>query len=338
MLRARITVDLPATEVSDARRRLGRRNFDVTVEEAGAPTSSIVKGLFGGFAATGVSDVLSFLVDQEVIFVDFLQVDGDLEAAFSAWLDRGTPERPFEEMRLVASQRGAGLHVVFDAVVRRQGPLGEPEMSIEVSARPDELEIRAGERADEYAARVARFSAAGFRLDAQRHALDGLVTCLAGEIARRLVCESVVAQQARIEIVRPTSQDLAALERLPFGDGVEEVTCRPLPPAARRPDEDPFGVHYGDPYWMLTNYLLLTHVVRDGHLCSPDVWIVDGEGYQIATGDDSGAIADDGWNSSALAIGFGVRRDSGDSMDGDLDEVAEQWLATEDDPDTRSVA
>jgi hypothetical protein len=328
MLRARITIDLPSAEIQ--RKRLWRRRFEVRgFERVTAPPAALLKGVFGAFAAAGVTDALSLLVDGSQVYVDGRNTPGDLELALIAALDDGVDDQEFGEVLLAMQTRTADLRVVMELSVKREVPLGEPELVVEISARPDALRVRPGERADTFAARVGTYAAAGYLIEEQRLALDALVHSLARELAVHLVCNSVVAEQTRVEVLRPEPQQVRLFRHLPFGARVEPTEYNPVAAWKRTPDADPYAAHWRDPYWPLANYVLVGHIVRDGHWASQDVWIVDGEGFQLATGDDPSATLD-GWTTEgAVSFGHGVSVAEDET-------VAEEWLALPDQVAARS--
>jgi len=86
MLKARIAVDLPSAETQRSMgpvewvRSLFGAQIDLRSgkEELTVCAFSLVEGLIAGFARAGVADVLSFLVDRQVVYLDSNDVPDDL--------------------------------------------------------------------------------------------------------------------------------------------------------------------------------------------------------------------------------------------------------------------
>ncbi len=314
MFRARLVIRLPSSAVK--RSAWLRRRFDVDgFEGVTTPSVGVVRGVFGALAAAGVSDALSLRIDGRSVFVDALDVPGDLDGALEAALDAGVGEREFGQMQLVTSTVVEGLQFLFDLSARHETPAGEPALVVEVSARPEVLHVRRGERADAYVQRVFAYSASPAALR-QRRGLDTLVHRLGHEIATHLVCTEIVAETARIELRRPEPKTVRSFARLGFGERVAWPLYQPI--GFWR--EDPFDAYHPDRYWEFTSFLLLENILRHRHLRSPHVWILDDEGYLLASGENPSAAADAWVPTQALSYGLGVSVE--------VDEVvAEAWLA-----------
>lgn len=144
MYQSRITVDLPSAETDRRRspiewlRSLLGAELDLRSgrEELTVGAAWLVEGLAEGFAAIGVHDVVSFLVDGESIYLDTRHVPGDLPLIVRAAEAAGVLDRAFREMHLVLAHRSQTLHTTIDCAVRNGVLLGESEMTIVLSGQP----------------------------------------------------------------------------------------------------------------------------------------------------------------------------------------------------------
>jgi hypothetical protein len=304
MIRARIAIDLPSAETdrpmgaSDWLRSVFGSPVDLGTgyEELTISALWLVQGLRRGFVAAGVTDALSLLVDGDVVYADDQQVPDDLDQMLGVAKTSGVLERTFQEMRLVMRAQRGGLHLLFDLAVQRKVMLGEAELALDVSARPDALTVRAGETAAAYAARVRAFAQRG-ELAGLRREFDSFVADLAAEFATLLAGAAVSAGPTRIDVLRPDISQVALFRVLPFGNSVRAPSWRPVPQGRRDPDEDPFHLYTYDPYWSLTSWLLCDAYARG--LCPPDrsVGIVDVHGERL--GHAEPAVVSAGWDTAA---------------------------------------
>jgi hypothetical protein len=144
MYQSRITVDLPSAETDRRRsplewlRALLGAELDLRSgrEALTVGAAWLVEGLVEGFAAVGVDDVVSFLVDGESIYLDAHHVPGDLPLIVRAAESAGVLDREFRAMHLVLAHRSQTSHTTIDCTVRNGVLLGEAEMAIALSSRP----------------------------------------------------------------------------------------------------------------------------------------------------------------------------------------------------------
>ncbi len=177
---SRITVDLPSAETDRRRgpiewlRSLFGAELDLRTgrEELTVGALWLVEGLVEGFAAIGIDDVVSFLVDGEAIYLDAAEVPSDLPLIVRAAEAAGALDREFREMHLVLAHRSAALHTTIDCTVRNGVLLGEAEMSIALSSRA--------------------LAGGGGGGEAERRELDALTERVANELASVLVGARVV--------------------------------------------------------------------------------------------------------------------------------------------------
>src|SRR5687767_9329441 len=122
MLKSAITVDLPSatadrskTAVEWVRSLFGARlDLRSDQEELTISAMSLVVGLVEGFSSAGLTDVISFVVDKRVVYLDSREVPDDLSLILQAAEQKGILEKRFGEMHLVLSHKESVLHVLCD--------------------------------------------------------------------------------------------------------------------------------------------------------------------------------------------------------------------------------
>ncbi len=165
MYQARITVDLPSAETDRRRRPLewlrsllgAELDLRSGREELTVGAAWLVEGLVEGFAAVGVDDVVSFLVDGASIYLDTRHVPGDLPLIVRAAEAAGVLDREFRAMHLVLAHHSPTCHTTIECTVRNGVLLGEAEMTVVLASKPAaRLEPAAGlAELDELTERVA---------------------------------------------------------------------------------------------------------------------------------------------------------------------------------------
>nr|MBA2321813.1 hypothetical protein [Deltaproteobacteria bacterium] len=223
----------------------------------GALTGSawtLLEGLRAGFAAGGVTDAVSLVVDGEALYADDQAVPDDLDLVMELARRSHAVERPFDALRLVLGARREALFVLFDVAVHRLAALGEAELVIEVSGRP-ELTPRHGEGDLAYTARVEAFATRDV-IESMRLAFERFTADLTAVLARLLDGAAVSAAPTWIALPDPGEDAAARLPALPFGAPVLDGAWHPVPDPPRPDAADPFDYYFRDPYWELTRFLV----------------------------------------------------------------------------------
>lgn len=302
MYKAKIIVDLPSVETH---RSMGpmewlRSLFGAKIElqsgteEVTVTAMSLAEGLVSAFKKAGVDDVVSFLVDKRVVYLDSNEVDNDLPLLLAAAEGTNLLARPFKEMHVVLSDKSPTLHTLVDCAITNRVVLGEAEMTIVLSARLVELQVRKGESAQAYAERVKTFATGAESFDHARHELDALSSRLADALSTCLVGAKVRRDAAFVEMIRPEARQIANFPKLQFGDAVRMPSYRAVPtPQRSGAYVDPFFYYYYDPYYDFTSYLLVESLVHHEAWHSPHVTVVDPAGSLLYTGDN--VPGDDAW-------------------------------------------
>jgi hypothetical protein len=148
---------------------------------------SLVEGLVAGFARAGIHDVLSFLVDKRVVYMDSNEVPDDLPLIAHAAQAASILDHRFREMHLVLAHRDELLHTLIDCKITSEVVLGEAEMLVVLSSRIAHLQIQRGETAEQYAERVRAFAAQPDSFEPARLRLEELSQRIASALQPALV-------------------------------------------------------------------------------------------------------------------------------------------------------
>jgi hypothetical protein len=327
MLKSAITIDLPST-VADRNktatewiRSLFGAKLDLRSnhEQLTMTAMSLVAGLVDGFSAAGISDVISFVVDKRVVYLDTREVPDDLALILEAADQKGILDKKFSEMHVVLSHKESGLHVLIDVRIRNRVMMGEEEMSIDLSGRVEELQIQPGESAENYRDRIQNYMKEAGRADAHRLALDALTQRVADRLGLTLVGARARVQPSTLQVIMPGSQQLARLRKLPFGSRVDRPHYRAVPTYQRSGAyADPFFYYYYDPYYSFMSWVMLDTMLHHHYWHSPAVHVVDTSGNHVGTGANVEAATDSWAGRDAVTVadgGVGV-----DSSIPDLDD------------------
>jgi hypothetical protein len=333
MFRSKVTVDLPSIE---QKRSMGpiewvRSLFGAQIdlgtgkEELTMTAWSTLEGLYRSLQRAGVRDAISFLVDRKAIYVDSSEIEDDLSLVWKSAREKRVLDKPFKEMHLVLAHREGGLHLIFDIKIHSQVLLGDPELVIDISGRPEALRIRPGESAEQFTARVRSWAdepAERERLRLMMQARLELIADLPGAV--------VDVQAAYVELIKPDARRISALGKLEFGDEAAEPGYHTVP-TKRQPGAygmDPYRHYYYDPYWDLASYMMISSMFAHSHAWhSPHVVVVNTQGQVLHTGEDIPSSAEAGWNESAVSVG-----EEGLQIDPEVEAEAESMGESEVDP------
>jgi hypothetical protein len=293
MIKARIIIDLPSRELL---RRKGvlewiRSLFGIEIdlrtgkEELTLGSYLLMQGLLSALARANVTDVISLIVDRSVIYIDTDEVSLDLPRLDEAVQHSGMCDRPFREMHLVLSHREHDLHTIIDVRVTSQVIVGQSEMLVTLSSRPEGLRVRKGESASAYGARVQAFIADEAGIAQARQTADALVRRLADAFEDALTGAKVWCEPSWIQIIRPSVEQIGRFRQLGFDAHVQEPHYRPVPTQHRSGAyADPFYYYYYDPYYDLVQFWIVSAMLEHALWHSPDVHVVDRGGQELFTG------------------------------------------------------
>ncbi len=321
MIHATVHINLPSVE---AERELTffewvRTLFGARIdrasgfEELTVSTLSLVEGCQQALQRCGVTDVLSLLVDRRAVYLDRDNLTDDLSLAFTAMAELGLLNKPLRELHLALAEEHGELRYLYDIGVVARVQKGRPELTLRVEARPLALTLRPYETAAGFAARVQDFveTHPEAALTAQ---VDARVRPLAEALGRALVGAEVEIIPASVRLTQPDARALGAMRHLPFGDDVASPAFRGVP-ARGAYGGSPMSVYYADPYWSLTQVMLMSSVSAAWH--QPSVVVVDRSGGLVGgLGEVSPATSAVDWSGPGLAISEDVPSAEADGWGG----------------------
>lgn len=289
MLRAQIHVDLPSEErqrdktlIEWLKQSLGKTPDLRTGREAlSISCIEVVEAVMVCFYRVGIHNLLSLVVDGQTLFVDPEREDQDAQAARAAAREHAKAHEKFGVMHMVAEHSFAGLHLVITIVVRSEVRLGDKEMQITLSARPEALRHQEGESAEAYAARLVEYAHSN-ELEGAIAEVNRFASQLGREFQVQVGMYSVSQGQTQAMLVRPSRESVADFEGLDFSS-ISEATYRPI---ARSPHPDAYYQHFQDPLYDFQNFVLIAEVVESHVWALAELLLVESQGQVLATGDD----------------------------------------------------
>jgi hypothetical protein len=310
MLNARLTVDLPSVETL---RRMGpiewlqalfgkRIDLHSGEEDLTIGALALVQALYNAFRKIGVTNAVALLVDKKVLYADAHEVENDLDLILRAAERSRLLRQRFKEMHLALEHRERGLHTIIDIKIQGHVMRSEAEMEILLSSRLEHLRITAGETAAAYAARIRAFGQAPEAAEEYRQMLETLQERLAAALRAALPGAVIHPTPAQIRLTWPEVRQIGRFRRLRFGADARTSGYRPVPMRQQRGVySDPYYHYYYDPYYDLTNWLLLDTLLRQRTWPSPHWHIVPSDGSDAYVPDNTAHVAS-AWASAAVYV------------------------------------
>jgi hypothetical protein len=268
---------------------------------------TIVDGLVRTFYAAGITNVISFLVDKRVVYMDTNNVPDDLPLLAQAAQQAGVLDRKFNQMRLVLTHEEAGVHIIFDVGIVDGVVKGTDEMWIDISGRVEELRVNPGETAQQFAERVRAFGRSPDAVEPYRLAVDAIKNRLFDALRTAIPGARVTPSSTIVSIVRPDAEQIGRFRKLGFGSRASPPVYRPVPTLQRYGAyRDPFYYYYYDPYYDFMSWVLINDVITQpvhDHWHTDHVYVVSPTGQPLYAGSTAAEHANDGWLGSG-AVAF----------------------------------
>jgi hypothetical protein len=283
----------------DLRTDMARASFEAT---------ALVDATQQALKALGITNAISLVIDDQVLFQDRKNKKDDLGDLFLAFHDNASVfGQGFKMMRLAAEHVEAGLHLVVEVVARTEHPLGEPSARLHVGGRIRDFEPKSGEDAEAYRARVEPLTSNAALLATSKVQFESFVTRVRDQLAATIPEAKVEVAAAELQIQKPPREG-----RKP---------AAPLSPTDHR--YDPMGYYYPSPMGTMLSMMMWSSVFHMG--MGPSVVVVNDHGDTMGNASDldpaQADSMDDGGGDGG-DDGFGGDGDGdlgGDGMDGDFD-------------------
>jgi hypothetical protein len=285
-----IRADLPTMDAEGADDGRGAQRVSYT-------TSRLLRVLRQVFEQAEVTDLAWLRVDGQVLRRDEEKGGGDLDALAHAHLDHEILRGPFETLEVMFSHDEEEMRHAVYVQVARSSVDAEPELTIVLSSRPDDVNARRLDDAARYAERLQRFAQRPSSLDVFRGRIERLAARLDGALETVLFRRRVDTTRVMLRLVRPTAAQIATLAEAPFGDRLTPPTYAvDVPPFGEPwPWPEPLATVEADPWRVARHVLLLDALVTTPELQLSWVEVVGADGRELFRGPDAARFAQAPW-------------------------------------------
>lgn len=219
--------------------------------------SSVIDVFRRAIAKLGVSNALALVIDDTVIFQDTDGKADDLPDLVLAFSEHAMVfGKGFDELKLAAEHREAGLHLVVEARARTVHKNTEPAAIVTVSARIAELEPIAGESAETYRKRVEPLTSDRVLFETARLQFDNFVQRLESTLKAYMPEAKVEAREVGAKLVKASAGP----------DREAAIVKNPNHPAY-----DPYLSYYASPMGSMLDIMLISSFM---HMAMPPTVMV----------------------------------------------------------------
>src|SRR5262245_3153015 len=219
----------------------GKIDLDTGEVRVALEATALVDAVKRAFTRVGITNAVSLVIDDTVIFQDSDGRAGDLPDLVLALSEHASVfGRGFREMKLAVEHEEAGLHLLAEVRAVTQHRRGEPSAYVSLGGRIKDLEPRSGESAEAYRARVEPLAKDAGLLETARMQFQSFVGRLEAALHAALPEATVEEKRAEAVVVRPTTQPTA-----PSQD-------------PRSPVYDPYAIYYPSPVGTLLDVMLIS--------------------------------------------------------------------------------
>jgi hypothetical protein len=270
--------------------------------------TAVVDGVRRALGKLGVTNALSLVVDDTVVFQDTDSKPDDLPDLVLALSEHASLfGRGFRELRFAAEHEEAGLHLIIETRARTHHHRDEPAAVVSVGGRVRALEPNSGESAEAYRARVEPLLADRALFETARHAFESFVARVEAALRAALPEATVAQKRAEARLVKAADRAPAAPEKAPQS---------PMHPAY-----DPFLVYHPSPMSTMLDAMMFASFMH--MMMPPHISVVNPAGAslgsmpevqahpELASDNAHGAGADHGADQGADDLSSGGDGDGG---------------------------
>lgn len=276
--------------------------------KAAVEATTIVDATRAALATIGVTNAVSLVIDDQVLFEDRAGHADDLGDLFLAFHNAASVfGQGFRQLRLAAEHDEAGLHLVLEVVALTEHPADSAAARVVISGRVKAYEPKTGESAEAYRARVEPLVKDPTAMEAHRRQFGAFVSRVADAMRASMPEARVELREAEARITKPSRAER-----------------KEAPIAATDRRYDPYDRYYPNPYDAMLSAVLWTSVFSMA--MRPDVVVVNQQGTPLGTADEiPPEVASDplsAGDSGGFSDGGDVGDAGGDSSDfggGDFD-------------------
>lgn len=186
----------------------------------------LLEGVARAFADANIDNAISLKVDESIVYLDANDEPHDLELMLNAANDSQMLEREFNTMHLVFSQEDEGLRSIFDAKIDSDVLATGGQLTLTISARIQEMQIKRGESAKEYADRLRAWASEQTQLDQYKTALERKTQALSTLLGETFPGSKVSHEPVTIKLHQPTAEQVGNFRNLSFGNRTTDTEFR----------------------------------------------------------------------------------------------------------------
>lgn len=322
MLQSEIFINLPSVDVENQKgfwnRMLSQVDQDLKDESSGKKqvvlqSVSLLTALAQGFSKAGVNDIVSLMVDDEVVFLDTMGRDDDLRYALEAVMNLPSDKSSFSHVFLVLEHVLDDMHVVIEATVHSKYREGSYPMRIRSMSRIMPLRPNGSEMAAAYAGRVRAFVRNPQAIQLHREKLTTFSLAISKAMEEALPGCPMRISKTLVQVTRLEPEQIQALGGLALGGQIPAQQYRPAPEAGTTGGlDDRYEYFYYDPYHALVNWCLLDAMITERTWSEKHFRVVHPNGSILHRGEDlPAAIRGYGVNGYSVTTSMGLSRSSG---------------------------
>jgi hypothetical protein len=271
----------------------GRMDLSTDRIRAAIAATDVVDQVRRAIARLGITNAVSLVIDDQVIFRDDVGRPDDIGDLLIAMSEHAPVfGAGFRTLRMAVEHEEGGLHAVVEAIAQTEHPKDEPTVAVRVGARIRALETKSGESADSYRARVEPLLRDPTFLETHRRQFAALGARLADAIRAAFPEARVEERAVEATIVRPRR------------DGRAPAVDRRKP---QHPGYDPYVPYYGSPFDGLLAGVMIGSFMSGPGLF-PHVMVVSDSGMPIGSAEE---IAHDPGSLDVADVGGGEGGDWG---------------------------
>ncbi len=247
--------------------------------KASIEATALVDGVRTALTKLGITNAVSLVIDDQVVFEDREGKADDLGDLFVAFHNAAPVfGQGFKLLRLAAEHVEAGLHLVLETVALTEHSAEATAARVVVSGRVTDYEPKKGEDAEAYRRRVEPLVKDATLIETHRRQFESFVSRVADAVRASMPDVRVELREAEARVQRPTRDDARARKAAPAG------------PTDRR--YDPYERYYPSPFDSMLSMMMWSSIFSMG--MRPDVVVIDHHGDSLGHANDiSPAMAAD---------------------------------------------
>lgn len=268
MHRARLTIDLPSEDLPADPALLAVLKWIFTTEDVRRSHERVVgtglswcQRLLAAAAEAGLDEVIAVVADGTELYLDQGRRHEDFAQVLSAVVEHGGLRDGFAQLQVVVSGERGGWHAVAVVDMKTEVEKGQPEISIDWSARSLQLRVTKDETPSQYAARIRSWTVDAAATSEHLAVADAMLDALNLACVSRLspAATAVVSRGHRVVVPGPTQ--VGRFRTLGFGRTLRARSYRPRASETRvGAYDEPHVYYFFDPYHDLLSWIVARQI------------------------------------------------------------------------------